>query len=83
MLNYKPGGQTLKAFMKDRSFFRGLRGPVGSGKSAGNCITILMHALEQKPGPDGIRRSPWAVALGYCPKLLSAVANHKAFTDPP
>lgn len=68
-LSYKPGGEVLKAFMKDRSFFRGLRGPVGSGKSAGCCITILMHALEQKPGPDGIRKSRWAVVRNSYPQL--------------
>ena len=30
---YKPEGDTLKNFMKSNDFFRGLRGPVGSGKS--------------------------------------------------
>ena len=29
---YKPDGDTLKEFMKDDTFFRGIRGPVGSGK---------------------------------------------------
>ncbi len=31
--NYKPDGQVLKNFLKANDFFRGLRGPVGSGKS--------------------------------------------------
>jgi len=26
--SYKPDGNTLKAFMKDNTFFRGIRGPV-------------------------------------------------------
>ena len=31
--NYKAPGKVVKEFLKDDSFFRGLRGPVGSGKS--------------------------------------------------
>ena len=30
---YKPDGEVAKSFLKDETFFRGLRGPVGSGKS--------------------------------------------------
>ena len=41
--------------MKDDSFFRGLRGPVGSGKSVSCCIEIFRRALKQEPGPDGKR----------------------------
>jgi pantothenate kinase-related protein Tda10 len=37
-LDYKPPGPVAKAFMKDRSFVRGLRGPVGSGKSVASCM---------------------------------------------
>ena len=29
---FKPDGDILKTFMKGMSFFRGIRGPVGSGK---------------------------------------------------
>ena len=32
-LTYKPDGEILKQFMKDESFFRGLRGPFGIRKS--------------------------------------------------
>ena len=46
-LNYKPDGLTIKEFMKDNSFFRGLRGPVGSGKSVCCSIDILRLALSQ------------------------------------
>ena len=47
-LTYKPDGKVIKQFMKDDSFFRGLRGPVGSGKSVSCCIEIMRRALEQK-----------------------------------
>lgn len=68
-LTYKPGGETLKAFMKDDHFFRGLRGPVGSGKSACCAIEMFKRALAQKPGPDGIRKSRWAVVRNTNPQL--------------
>jgi hypothetical protein len=66
---YKPGGETLKAFMKDDSFFRGLRGPVGSGKSVCCAVEVFRRALMQKPNADGIRRSRWAVIRNSYPQL--------------
>ena len=68
-LSYKPDGDTIKQFMKDESFFRGLRGPVGSGKSVSCCIEILRRALEQKIGVDGKRKSRWAVIRNTNPQL--------------
>ena len=44
---YKPDGEVLKTFMKDDTFFRGIRGPVGSGKSVGCCIEVFRRALSQ------------------------------------
>lgn len=68
-LKYKPDGPTLKAFMKSPCFFRGLRGPVGSGKSVACCIEIFRKALEQKPGEDGISKSRWAIIRNTNPQL--------------
>lgn len=68
-LNYKPDGETLRQFMLDDHFFRGLRGPVGSGKSACCCIEVLRRALAQKPGPDGKRKSRWAIIRNTNPQL--------------
>jgi len=68
-LTYKPDGEILKQFMKDESFFRGLRGPVGSGKSVSCCIEVMRRALEQKKGPDGKRKSRWAVIRNTNPQL--------------
>jgi len=68
-LNYKPDGDIIKQFMKDSSFFRGLRGPVGSGKSVSCCIEIMRRALEQKEGVDGKRKSRWAVIRNTNPQL--------------
>ena len=66
---YKPDGEVLKAFMKDQTFFRGIRGPVGSGKSVGCCVEVFRRALEQKKGPDGIRKSRWAIIRNTNPQL--------------
>lgn len=66
---YKPDGATLKAFMKDDSFFRGIRGPVGSGKSVGSAVEIFRRALQQEPNDKGIRRTRWAVIRNTGPQL--------------
>lgn len=52
---------TVLAFADDDTFLRGLMGPFGSGKSAGCVMEIIQRAQAQAPGPDGIRRTRWAV----------------------
>lgn len=66
---YKPDGEILKSFMKDDTFFRGIRGPVGSGKSVGCCVEVFRRALAQKPNEDGKRRSRWAIIRNTNPQL--------------
>ena len=39
--------------MKDNTFFRGIRGPVGSGKSVACSIEIFRRALMQEPDKNG------------------------------
>jgi|TARA_Y100000052_G_scaffold27446_1_gene35288 hypothetical protein len=68
-LSYKPDGNTLKNFLKKNDFFRGIRGPVGSGKSVACCIEVLKRALEQKPNQSNIRKSRWAVIRNTNPQL--------------
>ena len=68
-LSYKPDGAVIKEFMKSNDFFRGMRGPVGSGKSVACCIEVFRRALDQKPGPDGIRRTRMAVIRNTNPQL--------------
>lgn len=53
--------QTLSKFHLSEAFVRGIRGPVGSGKSTGCSWEIMRRAREQKPGPDGKRRTRWAI----------------------
>ncbi len=68
-LNYKPPGPTAKAFMLSSTFFRGLRGPVGSGKSVCCCVEMFRRASLQEPGPDGKRKTRWAVVRNTNPQL--------------
>ena len=52
---------TLALFHKDNSFYRGVRGPVRSGKSTGMSVEIMARAGKQKASSSGIRRTRWAV----------------------
>ncbi len=59
-LRYK-APPTIAAFMASAAFYRGLMGPVGSGKSSACCVELLRRAGRQAPGPDGVRRSRFAI----------------------
>lgn len=56
VIEYTPT-PTLSEFHASNAFVRGIRGPIGSGKSVACCWEIWTRAAEQAPGPDGIRRS--------------------------
>ena len=66
---YKPDGETVKQFLLDDGFFRGLRGPVGSGKSVACCIEIFRRASQQAPAPDGKRYTRFAIIRNTNPQL--------------
>ena len=66
---YKPSGDALLNFMKNDKFVRGLRGPVGSGKSACCCVEMFRRATQQKPDKDGIRYTKWAIVRNTNPQL--------------
>jgi len=68
VFSYK-GAPTLKAFSSDDKFIRGLMGPFGSGKSSACVIEIMRRAAVQEPGPDGVRRSRWAIVRNTYPEL--------------
>ena len=55
--------------MKDDTFFRGIRGPVGSGKSVGCCVEVFRRALAQEKNEQGIRKSRWAIIRNTNPQL--------------
>ena len=68
-LQYIPSGPVLARFLDDLSFVSGIMGPYGSGKSTGCVMRILRHAIEQRRGPDGVRRSRWAIIRNTYPEL--------------
>ena len=57
--------------MKSEKFFRGIRGPVGSGKTVGACAEILRRGLMQAPDSNGIRKTRWAGVRNTGPQLKS------------
>ena len=61
-INYK-AESTIKRFHKSDAFVRGVRGPIGSGKSVGCCMEILLKAINQKVF-EGKRRSKWGIVRG-------------------
>lgn len=56
VVNYTPP-PTIRRFMLSNAPVRILMGPVGSGKSSGNCIEIVRRAGEQEADKNGRRRT--------------------------
>lgn len=57
---FKPS-PIVDQFMSSTMFVRGIRGPVGSGKSTSCCQEILKRARQQMPAPDGVRYTRWVI----------------------
>jgi hypothetical protein len=70
---------TMKRFSEDDAPIRVVVGPFGSGKSAGCVIECVKRAMEQKPGPDGVRRIRAGVVRNSYPQLLGTTM--KTFFD--
>jgi hypothetical protein len=52
---------TMARFHASQALYRGIMGPVGSGKSTGCCMEVMTRAHEQAPEHDGVRRTRFAV----------------------
>lgn len=50
-----------RELQKRQHYVRCVMGCVGSGKSVACCMEIMLRAIQQPPGPDGIRRSRIAI----------------------
>jgi len=74
-INYHPPGPVAARFLADMGFVTGLMGPIGSGKSVSCAIKILRLACMQKPGPDGIRHTRWAIIRNTYPELLTTTVK--------
>ncbi|MBK9075524.1 MAG: TerL [Flavobacteriales bacterium] len=82
-IRYRPPGPQSRAFMLSEAFFRGIRGPFGSGKSTACCFEIMRRAHAQPPGFDGIRRSRWAIIRNTYPELRTTTIKtwHQWFPE--
>lgn len=67
---YAADGATVRRFFNSDAFVRGIRGPVGSGKSVACCVEVFRRSVEQKPSLiDGIRKSRWVITRNTQPEL--------------
>lgn len=64
---------TVAQFMKSESFFRGIAGPVGSGKTTGCIFELFRRAVEQTPAPDGVRYTRFAIVRQTLTQLKGTV----------
>ena len=61
---------TIWKFLNDKSFVRGIMGPVGSGKSYACASEIMLKAINQKPSPkDGIKYTRFVIVRNSYPEL--------------
>jgi hypothetical protein len=74
-IRFEPGGPVAKAFMKSEAFVRAIRGPVGSGKSVCCAMELMRRAMSQKPGPDGKRKTRWAIVRNTFPELKTTTVK--------
>lgn len=73
---YMPPGPVAQAFLNSNAFVRGLRGPIGSGKSTACVFDILQKCKAQrKSTKDGKRKSRWAVIRNTYPELKTTTIN--------
>lgn len=60
---------TAEKFHNSKAFVRGIRGPIGSGKSVACCFEIFIRACEQVPNFEGRRKSRWLIVRNTLPQL--------------
>lgn len=70
-LRWRAPGPVGAAYFRSRAFIRGIRGPLGSGKSAENCVMLFSTACRQAPDEQGRRRTRFAIVRNTYPELKS------------
>lgn len=68
---YTSPGPIVDALLMSDSFVTGIRGPIGSGKSTGCVMKLLMNADKQPKQADGRRHSRFAVIRNTYPELVT------------
>jgi hypothetical protein len=67
---YVADGVVVDDFFASEDFVRGLRGPVGSGKTVACCVEVFRRSVQQAPSPQsGLRKTRWAVVRNTQPEL--------------
>ena len=59
--------------MDSEAFARFIIGPVGSGKTTAVIFELLKRCSQQAKGPDGIRRTRWAIVRQTLEQLRMTV----------
>jgi len=70
-LKWRPPGPIAKSFYLSKAFIRGIRGPIGSGKSATCIMRLFDTACKQAPDANGKRRTRFAIIRNTYPELKS------------
>jgi len=74
---------TASQFHRSDAFVRGLRGPIGTGKSVTCCMEMIRRAREQEPF-EGVRRTRWAAIRNTYPELKSTtIKTWQDWSDAP
>lgn len=61
--------------MLSDAFVRIVMGPVGSGKTTGVLMELLRRSIEQRQGPDGLRRTRWAIVRQTLSQLKMTILS--------
>jgi hypothetical protein len=64
---------TGASFMMSDAFYRMILGPLGSGKTTTVLFELVRRACEQWPGPDGVRRTRFALLRQTLSQLKNTV----------
>lgn len=70
-IDYRVTAPTIRAFHQSQVFVRVLLGPIGSGKTTAAIVELAIRAAQQKPAPDGVRRTRFALIRNTAPELTS------------
>ncbi len=66
---YRAPGPVASRFLKSDKFVRGIRGPIGSGKSTACVMEVIFRSAAQESGKDGLRNTRWAIVRNSYPEL--------------
>lgn len=70
---YKPSKTGIRFHNDDKSYVRGIRGPVGSGKSTAAAVELFYRMVKQKPDDNNKRRTRFVVIRNTYRNLMDTV----------